>query len=88
MVAGAAGTLIQESGLKPRITVREGDGPKIVRELIAENPDIAALVLGAAEGASPGALVSHFAGGDMANLPVPLMLIPASLDREAIDRLS
>lgn len=88
LVAGAAGTLIQESGLKPRITVREGDGPKIIRELIAENPDIAALVLGAAEGSSPGALVAHFAGGDMASLPVPLMIIPGSLDREAIDRLS
>ncbi|PKP97866.1 MAG: universal stress protein [Alphaproteobacteria bacterium HGW-Alphaproteobacteria-15] len=88
LVTGAAGTLIQESGLKPTITVREGDGPKIIRELIAEKPEIAALVLGAAEGTTPGALVTHFAGGDMAALPVPLMIIPGSLDREAIDRLS
>ncbi len=88
LVTGAAGTLIQESGLKPTITVREGDGPKIIREMIAENSEIAALVLGAAEGGSPGALVTHFAGGDMAALPVPLMIIPGSLDREAIDRLS
>ena len=88
LVTGAAGTLIQESGLKPRITVREGDGPKVIRELIEQNPDIAALVLGAAEGGTPGVLVTHFAGGDMAALPVPLMIIPGSLDREAIDRLS
>ncbi len=87
LVAGAAGTLIAESGLKPRITVREGNGPKIIRELIAENPDIAALVLGAAAEGPPGPLVSHFAGETSA-LPIPLMIVPGSLDREAIDRLS
>lgn len=88
LVAGAAGTLIQESGLKPTITLREGDGPRIIRELIDANPEIAALVLGVAIGGKPGALVTHFTSSDMAALPVPLMLIPGSLDRDAIDRLS
>lgn len=88
LVAAAAGTLIQESGLKPSITVVEGDGPKIIRERIEANPDIAALVLGAAVGGKPGPIVTHFTSGDMAVLPVPLMIIPGSLDREAIDRLS
>ena len=68
--------------------MREGDGPKVIRELIDANPEIAALVLGAAVGGKPGALVTHFTSGDMAALPVPLMLIPGSLDRDAIDRLS
>ena len=44
--------------------------------------------LGAAVGGKPGPIVSHFTSGDMAMLPVPLMIIPGSLDREAIDRLS
>ena len=88
LVAAAAGTLIEESGLKPAILVREGDGPRIIRDLIAANPDIAALVLGAAASGAPGALVSHFAGTDAGALPVPVMIIPGSLDREAIDRLS
>ncbi|AOH84665.1 universal stress protein [Sphingomonas panacis] len=87
LVAGAAGTLIDESGLRPSITVRQGDGPKIIREMIAANPDIAALVLGAAPNGSPGPLIAHFAG-DSGALPVPLMIIPGSLDAEAIDRLS
>jgi hypothetical protein len=87
LVMRAAGTLLAESGLKPSITVRQGDGAKIVREMIAANPDIAALVLGAAVGASPGPLVAHF-GADPGSLSVPLMIIPGSLDREAIDRLS
>ena len=87
LVAGAAGTLIEESGLKPQITVREGNGPKIIRQLIDENPEIAALVLGAAAEGPPGPLVAHFVG-EAAGLQIPLMIIPGSLDREAIDRLS
>lgn len=88
LVAGAAGTLLEESGLHPSITVRQGDGPRIIREMIAANSDIAALVLGAAASGAPGPLVSHFAGPDAGALPIPLMIIPGSLDREAIDRLS
>ncbi|UVO49080.1 universal stress protein [Sphingomonas sp. SUN019] len=87
LVAKAAGTLIEESGLRPSIVVRQGDGPKIIREMIAANADIAALVLGAAASGAPGPLVTHFAG-DVGALPVPLMIIPGNLDRAAIDRLS
>ena len=88
LVARAAGTLFAESGLQPSITVREGDGPKIVREMIAANREIAALVLGAAASGSPGPLVTHFAGSDAGTLSVPLMIIPGALDMDAIDRLS
>ena len=88
LVTGAAGTLLAESGLKPAITVREGDGPKIVLEMLAANKDIAALVLGAAAHGPPGTLVQHFAGHDMGGLAVPLMIVPGSLDRETIDKLS
>ena len=88
LVAAAAGTLVAESGLKPAITVRQGDGPRIIREIIAANPDIAALVLGAAAGGAPGKLVAHFTGTDAGALPVPVMIIPGSLTREAIDCLS
>jgi nucleotide-binding universal stress UspA family protein len=88
LVAQAAGALIEEAGLRPSITVREGEGPRIVREMIAANPDIAALVLGAAATGAPGPLVAHFAGTDAGALPVPVMIIPGSLPPEAIDRLS
>lgn len=87
LVMRAAGTLFSESGLKPSITVRQGDGPKVVREMIAANAEIAALVLGAATGGSPGPMVAHF-GADPGSLSVPLMIIPGSLDKDAIDRLS
>lgn len=88
LVQAAAGTLITESGLRPRLTVKVGDGARIVRDMIAENADIAALVLGAAATGAPGPLVSHFAGTDAGALPVPVMIIPGSLDAAEIDRLS
>ena len=88
LVARAAGTLFAESGLKPSITVREGDGPKIVHEMLAANREIAALVLGAAASGPPGPMVAHFSGSDAGTLPVPLMIIPGALDMDAIDRLS
>lgn len=88
LVAAAAGTLMEESGLRPAITVRDGDPPKVIRDLITANPAIAALVLGAAATGAPGPLVAHFAGADAGALSVPLMIIPGSLTREQIDRLS
>jgi nucleotide-binding universal stress UspA family protein len=88
LVTRAAGTLLTESGLKPSITVREGDGVKVVREMIAANHDIAALVLGAAASGPPGPMVAHFTGADAGSFSVPVMIIPGSLDVEAIDRLS
>lgn len=87
LLARAAGTLFTESGITPSITVRQGDGPKVIREMIAANAEIAALVLGAATGGSPGPLVAHF-GADPGSLNVPLMIVPGSLDKDAIDRLS
>jgi hypothetical protein len=88
LVARAAGTLLTESGITPSITLREGDGPAVVREMISANREIAALVLGAAASGPPGPLVAHFAGADAGTLSVPVMIIPGSLDIEAIDRLS
>ncbi len=83
----AAGTLVAESGLKPRITVRQGDSSKVIRDVIAGNPEIAALVLAAAATGAPGPLVSHFAS-DTSTIGIPLMIVPGSLTLDEIDRLS
>lgn len=88
LVTSAAGTLTSESGIRPAITVRQGDPVGVVRKMLEETDDVAALVLGAAAGGHPGALVSHFAGADAGSMPCPIMVIPGGLDAEAIDRLS
>ncbi len=88
LVMGAAGTLMQESGIRPTITVKQGEAVALVRKTLDENPEIAALVLGAAATGAPGPLVTHFAGTDAGSLHCPIMVIPGSLDRDAVDRLS
>lgn len=80
--------LDEERGVIPRIVVKHGEPVAAIQEILAENPDVGALVLGAAKTGAPGPLVTHFSGPGMASLPCPLMIIPGSLSREALDRLS
>lgn len=88
LVAQAAGELIEETGLQPAITVREGEAVAVVRDLLKDSPGIAALVLGVPASGPPGPLVSHFAGAEVGRMPCPVMLIPGSLSAEALDLLS
>lgn len=88
MVAQATGALVEETGVMPSITVKQGDPVTVVRELLDERPGVAALVLGAAASGPPGKLIAHFAGADAGQLACPLMIIPGSLSEEALDRLS
>ncbi len=88
MLVQATGAIVEEAGIKPSITVRQGDPVKAVAELLKERDDISALVLGAAAEGGPGPLVSHFAGAAAASLPCPLIIVPAGLSDEALARLS
>ncbi len=88
LVNAAAGTLVAESGMRPEISVREGLATEVVRTLLTENREIAALVLGAVASGNPGPLVAHFTGPDAGTLPCPVMIVPGSLSEEEIDRLS
>lgn len=87
LVAQVAGELIEETGLRPSITVQQGEPVAVVRKILKERPDTAALVLGAAAD-GPGPLVAHFAGAAAGTMPCPVMIIPGSLSDEALDRLS
>jgi nucleotide-binding universal stress UspA family protein len=88
LVARAAGELIEETGLRPSITVRQGEPVAVVRELLKNSPSIAALVLGAPATGAPGPLIAHFAGVEAGAMPCPVMIIPGSLSDEALDLLS
>ncbi len=88
LVNAAAGTLVAESGIRPAFSVREGHATEVVRAMLNDNREIAALVLGAAASGAPGPLVAHFTGNDAGTLPCPVMIIPGSLSAEDIDRLS
>ena len=88
LVTGSAGTLMEESGIRPIITVKSGEPVAVVRAILADDASIAALVLGAAAAGPPGPLVAHFTGVEAGKMRCPVMIIPGSLSREAIDELS
>lgn len=88
LVTSAAGTLFDEMGQRPVITVRTGDATREIRKYMAECPELAMLVLGAAASGAPGPLITHFAGADAGALPCPLTIVPGSLSDADIDRMS
>lgn len=88
LVTAAAGNLLSEGSKMPVITVRKGDSEKVVREYLAEHPEVSALVLGAAKEGGPGPLVTHFTGAQAGRLPCPVFVIPGSLTTDDIERLS
>ena len=88
MLVQASGAIMEEAGIKPSITVKQGDPVKAVSELLKERDDIAALVLAAATEGGPGPLISHFSGSIAGSLPCPLIIVPAGLDDEALARLT
>ncbi len=88
LVTSLAGNVFTESGKMPTISVRQGDGIKVVTEYLAEHPEVAALVLGAAAEGSPGPLITWFSGAGIGSLPCPLYIVPAALEEDRIDDLS
>jgi nucleotide-binding universal stress UspA family protein len=88
LVSQVAGELIEEMGLRPSITVRQGEPVAAVRERLRSPPEVAALVLGAPASGGPGPLVAHFAGAEAGQMPCPVMIIPGALDDAALDLLS
>jgi nucleotide-binding universal stress UspA family protein len=88
-VMGRALDMMGEEGqINPSITIRKGRPHDVIREAIAANSEISALVLGAAASGPPGPLVRHFAEEESGSLAVPIMIVPGGLSREALDRLS
>lgn len=87
MATSAAGALFSESGTMPQISVKVGDGQTVIKDYLAEHPEVAALVLGAAAEGAPGPLVTHFSS-IAGSLPCPLFVVPGGLSEEQIDAVS
>ncbi len=87
MASSAAGNLFSESGKMPTISVRNGEGQAVIKEYLADHPEVAALVLGAAAEGPPGPLISHFSAHS-GSLPCPLYIVPGGFSNEEIDRLT
>jgi nucleotide-binding universal stress UspA family protein len=87
LVQTAAGNLSLSNGREPVISVRQGEGSAVIREYLAEHPEVSALVLGAAAEGSSGPLVTHFSAA-AGSLPCPLYVIPGRMTDLDMERLS
>ena len=65
--------------------IREGRKAEEIEKLIAEDKDIAILVLASGTSSEgPGPLVSAFTGKGATALPIPVTIVPGGLSEEAI----
>jgi hypothetical protein len=87
LVAAAAGSLAGELAQSPVISVRQGEGDTVIRDYLAEHPEVSALVLGAAAEGGPGPLVANFSAA-AGTLPCPLYVIPGGMSDAEMERLS
>lgn len=73
------------SGMTPILYVREGEQHEQVAEQIAEEPDIAFLILAANTGSQgPGPLIVQFVTRTIANLHIPVVVVPGNMSDEEI----
>ena len=80
-----------ETGETPETVIREGRTVDEIARLIGEDPSIAILFLGAsADSQGPGPLVSALAHKPayLGARPIPVTVVPGSVDRETLKGLS
>lgn len=78
-----------ETGVEAELAVREGTAAQEILRLLAEDPAIHVLVLGAGNGKEgPGPLVSSFSGQLAGSMPIPVTIVPGHLDLAQIDRIA
>lgn len=80
-----------EWGEKPEAMIREGLRAEEIKKAIEDDPDIAILILGAAEGEEgPGPLVSALAGRPdyLARRRIPVVVVPGGMTKEEMHGLA
>lgn len=90
-IAEFAAIIEAEWGERPETVIREGRVVEEIRKLIEEDPQIAILFLGAAtDAAGPGPLVAALAHKPtyLGSRPIPVTVVPGSVTRDDLRRLS
>ncbi|GGF75846.1 universal stress protein A [Azorhizobium oxalatiphilum] len=79
----------QVAGITAEGVIREGGRVQVLQQIIAEDRDIAILVLAAGlhrEG--PGPLVAALGGMQSAAFPIPITIVPGALSDEELDAMA
>ncbi len=88
LLSGIAGQCEAWTGQRPGLVVRTGEATAAVQEVVAADPSIRALVLGAAVKGTPGPLISYFAGERAGSLACLLIIVPGGLDEARLQALA
>ena len=81
-----ASKIYDEYGLQASLYICEGSHLENIVSIINDERRIRSLVLaGANSGSGPGPLISHFSGKGMADLRVPVVIVPGHFDKENIE---
>jgi nucleotide-binding universal stress UspA family protein len=75
----------KREGLTPTLAIREGDKVDQVLAHIKSDPEIGVLVVGASvDKGGPGPVVAALTGRRMAEVPIPITIVPGSMSKEDI----
>ncbi len=75
----------RREGVTPTLAIREGDKVEAILAHVASDPEIGVLVLGAGTDKSgPGPIVAALTGRRMAEIGVPITIVPGTLTKEQI----
>ena len=89
LIADLSDFVVEISGQIPAVYLREGNVREELLALIAEEPSISILVLGAGVGKEgPGPLISYIAGKGAASMRIPLTIVPGNLSDAEIDAIT
>lgn len=84
-----AGKVKAETGLTPSLIIREGHKHDEIIAIAKGNPALVAVVLGASqERGNPGPLISFFTAKGLAQLAVPVIIVPGHLKADDIGKLA
>lgn len=79
----------EKTGMTAETVIREGKKKDEIFGLLKDDPDIRIIVLAAGIGKEgPGPLVTALAGQMSGQMPVPVVVVPGHLTREALDDLT
>ncbi|MCA0204244.1 universal stress protein [Pararhodobacter sp.] len=74
--------------IQPELVIREGKPVDEILGLIAEDPEIGILVLGAgSDRAGPGPLVTQLSRNS-GSLPVPITIVPGTMDKARMEKIA
>ena len=88
LIWAAAARAYEISGLIPSLYLEEGGRLQVIIDVINRDRNLKKLILGGAtHGSNPGPLTTYFTGKGLAQLRVPLTIVPGNLTLEDIDQL-